>query len=126
MNLDGSEVVHFLNGPETVRDGTLVSISIQDIDETPIIELVFKRRFDPCPRVKLELGGVKEFDYRYTADNRPFGIEFVKCLMTEDGDFYISLDPYDEHEAFISEKDNDFFRSKFVRLVIGDFPRAKS
>jgi hypothetical protein len=66
----------------------------------------------------LELRDVQEFDYRYDARDSGFGIEFMKCLMTGDGEFYLSLDPYDERETVISKKDNDFFRSRFVTLTI--------
>lgn len=44
--------------------------------------------------------------------------------MTEEGDFYLSLDPYDEREAFVSDKDNEFFRSKLVKLTTGGAPAS--
>jgi hypothetical protein len=41
----------------------------------------------------------------------------VKCLWTDDGYFYLSLDPWKEDEAFVPEQDNDWFKSKSVTLT---------
>jgi hypothetical protein len=119
MELEGSDVVDYLSGYGSVRDGSLVSLSIQQISKAPIIKLVFK-----VPQIEggirvvtLELREVQEFDYGFSKENPPDIIEFVKCIMTDTGEFFLSLDPYDERESFISEKDNEFFRSKFVKLT---------
>jgi hypothetical protein len=118
MDIQGLDVVKYLNGHNTVRDGTLVSLFVRDIVTEPVVELVFEVPSKESIRtVKLELRDVQEFDYGYTKENPPNVIEFVKCLMTETGDFYLSLDPYDERESFISDKDNDYFRSTFVKLT---------
>jgi hypothetical protein len=119
MELEGVDAVKYLRGPDTVRDGALVNFSIQKINEQPFIELVFEKPVDHgLGIVKLELRDVQEFSYAYTIENPPDVIEFVKCLMTDEGEFYLSLDPYDEREDFVSEKDNDFFRSKSVLLTV--------
>lgn len=122
MVLEGQDVVKYLSGRDTVRDGALVSFVIQNIGSVedisaPVIELVFHVPQDTGVRiVKLELRDIQEFSFAYTKENPPDSIGFVKCLWTEDDCFYLSLDPYDEWEAFISEEDNDFFRAKSVKL----------
>ncbi len=118
IELEGVDVVKYLNGRDTVRDGTLVGFSVRDLNLASVIDLIFERRAGRT--VKLELRDVQEFDYTYARGNHPDQIEMLKCIMTDTGDFYMSLDPYDEREAFVSEKDNDYFRSKFVRLTMQD------
>jgi hypothetical protein len=117
MELEGLAVVKFLNGPDTVRDGSLVSLSVEGLTTEPVIELVFEvRRKSATHIVKIELGDVQEFDYGYSKDNSPVVVEMLKSLMTTEGEFYLSLDPYDEREDFVSEEDNEFFRSGRVKL----------
>jgi hypothetical protein len=118
LELEGLDVVKYLCGHNSVRDGTLVSLSVQGIGAEPIITLVFEIPRETQVRVvKLELRDVQEFDYGFTKENPPSVIALVKCLMTDTGDFYLALDPYDENEAFVSDKDNEFFRSKIVKLT---------
>ena len=59
-----------------------------------------------------------EFDFGYLKENPSDVVPFVKCLWTDTDDFYLSLDPYDERESLISDKDNDFFRSRSVKLTV--------
>ena len=122
MELEGLDVVKYLNGPDTVRDGSLVSLSVAHVATVPVIELVFE-----VPRklgarvVKIELRDIREFDYWYSEDNPPVVIAFVKCLMIDAGDFYLSLDPYDERENFVSSEDHEFFRAGRVKLTAYEF-----
>lgn len=121
MELEGLDVVKYLCGPDTVRDGTLVSFFVKGVAREPVVELIFDVPHKAGNRtVKLELRDVQEFDYGYTKENPPDVIAFVKCLMTDTGNFYLSLDPYDENDAFISDRDNDYFRSGFVKLTTRD------
>jgi hypothetical protein len=119
MELEGYKAVEYLRGPDTVRDGSLVDLSIHQLATEPVIELTFEVPHKVGTRiVKLELRAVREFEYGY--EGFPEVIEMMKCLMTDEGDFFISLDPYDEREDFISDKDNQFFRSRFVKLTTQD------
>lgn len=121
MELEGSDVVIYLSGYGTVRNGSLVSLFFRNVATSPVLELVFDVPSNDKVRVvKLELREIQEFDYSYTSQNPPGVIAFVKCFMNENGEFYLSLDPYDERDLFISEKDCEFFRSKFVRLIAYD------
>jgi hypothetical protein len=118
MEFKDKEVVKYLNGPNSVRDGSLVNLSIRNANADPIIELTFEMSREAKVRVvKLELRDIVEFDYSYLKENPPGIIQFIKCLWTDMGDFYLSLDPYSEHEAFISDRDSETFRSRFVKLI---------
>jgi hypothetical protein len=121
MELEGLDVVKYLNGPDSVRDGSLVSLSVECAATEPVIELSFEiSRKSGVHIVKIELRDVQEFDYVYTKED-PIVVEFVKSLMTDAGHFYLSLDPYDEREDFVSRKDHQFFRSGRVKLTTGEF-----
>jgi hypothetical protein len=119
MILSASDAVNYLSGYGSVRDGVLSLLSVRDVASEPVVELVFEVSHEGSTRiVKLELRDVKEFDYSFTSEDRSPVIEFVKCLITQDGDFYLSLDPYDEREAFVSSNDNEIFRSGRVKLIV--------
>jgi hypothetical protein len=118
MELEGDAAITFLAGPGTVRDGVLKSLHVRDFAENPTIELVFDLPDRGMARtVKLELSGIREFAYHYSGDSEHV-IELVKCLVTDRGEYYISLDPYDERELFVSENDNDFFKSTAIKLTV--------
>jgi hypothetical protein len=118
MEIKGKEVVRYLNGPNSVRDGSLVNLTVQNVNIEPVVELTFEIPGEAEVRVvELELRDILEFDYSYLKENPLDVIQFVKCLWTDMGDFYLSLDPYSEHEPFISDKDNEVFRSRFVKLI---------
>ena len=40
--LEGIEVVKYLNGHDSVRDGSLINLTVQHINTTPVIELTFE------------------------------------------------------------------------------------
>ena len=121
MQVVDQEAVRFLNGVNSVRDGYLVSLSVQDgeVESTRLVNLTFN-----VPRgtegnvYKLELRGVVEFGYDFSSENTLQQIEMVKCLWTDDGYFYLSLDPWKESEPFVSEQDNDRFKSKSAKLTV--------
>jgi hypothetical protein len=114
MGLEGLDAVRYLNGPNTVRDGILTDLSVHYVAGDPVVELTFEvQRKSRVTLVMLELRAVQEFDYGFTRDNPPRQIPLVKCLMTEAGDFYLALDPYDEREDFPSERDNESFAPRF-------------
>lgn len=121
MELEGSEAVKYLSGYGSVRDGTLVRFAVEALDSDPVVQLTFEvPQNKPSRVVRLELRQIQEFDYHYSQEDPPTVIEFVKCFMTDAGDFYLSLDPYDEHEAQASERDNEFFRAKIIKLAAHD------
>jgi hypothetical protein len=114
--LDSIEVANSL------RDGVLVSLSIKrpsyEADQT--IELVCeKERNGRVSVVTVTLEGIKE--YQFEGGGGSAWIEMIKCLWTPDGDFYMSLDPYDEREP-PTESDGDVIRATTVRMTIQERP----
>jgi hypothetical protein len=119
MQFADKDVVEFLQGVNSVRDGRLVSLSIREEDWRPVVELVFHVQEAAEGDVyRLELRNLRNFDYQFALDNTPQEIAFAKCLWTEEDEFYLSLDPWKESERFISEQDNDFFIAKSVKLTV--------
>ena len=119
MRLANQEAVAFLRGANSVRDGRLIGLAIQEIDWCPAIDLIFDvPRGEHGNIYKLELRSVEHFDYQFSGENTPYEIAMVKCLWTEDASFYLSLDPWKENEAFVSEQDNDCFKAKSVTLTV--------
>ena len=121
MQLEGQDVVHFLRGVNSVRDGKLVGQSVLagDAEWDPIIQLSFSVPHGAHGDLYvLTLNGAAKFDYNFTSEHSLEEIAFVKCLVTPDGHFYISLDHWKEDEDFISEQDNDCFKSNSVKLTV--------
>jgi len=116
MQLTDRDAVEFLSGENTVRDGYIVSLSVREVDWQSVINLVFHTRTGIT--YNLELSKSVTFDYNFTSENTLQQIGFVKCVWTDDGYFYLSLDPWKESEAFISEQDTDWFKSKSVKLSV--------
>jgi hypothetical protein len=121
MKLQDQDVVEFLSGENTVRDGMLVSVAVGMGDDGwhPVVTLVFN-----VPRgiegdlYRLELTGDLEFDYVFSSDYAFSQIEMMKCLWTGEGQFYLSLDPWLESERFISDQDCAFFKANSARLTV--------
>ena len=117
MQLTGADVVKYLTGHKTVRDGSLVNFNVRDVHENAVVDLEFEvPHGDDIRRVKLELREIQEFNYGYSIEHSAV-VEFLKCLTTETGDFYLSLDPYEEWDPLPSDKDNDYFSAKSVTLT---------
>jgi hypothetical protein len=123
MQLQDQDVVRFLHG-NSVRDGYLLGLSIRE-GKVEKWEHVVTLTFN-VPRgtegegnhYTLELSGIVKYDYNFNSDYTPQQIPMVKCLWTDDGLFYLSLDPWKESEAFVSDQDNDCFLSKSAKLTV--------
>lgn len=121
MQLRDLDVVKYLNGANSIRDGYLVNLSYSegDIKTASMVRLTFNvPRGADGNAYELELSGLVGFEYNFCYEYTPQQIEMVKCLRTDEGHFFLSLDPWKESEAFISKKDNDYFRSKSVKLTV--------
>jgi hypothetical protein len=115
IQLADREAVKFLQGANSVRDGHIVRLSIREVESQSVVNLVFHARNGNV--YNLELSGSVAFDYNFSSEYTPQQIAMVKCLWTDDGYFYLSLDPWKEDEAFVPEQDNDWFKSKSVTLT---------
>jgi hypothetical protein len=119
MRLENQDVVQFLSGHNTVRDGYLVGLSVREVEWQTVVALSFhvpNGSEGNC--YDLKLSGDVKFDYNFSNESTPEQIGFVKCLWTADGGFYLSLDPWMESERFISDQDCDWFKSKSAVLTV--------
>ncbi len=119
MIIKDGQAVAILNGPDTVRDNLLVDVLFEhpSYDVPPNVTMVFKGGEEIDARtVTLVFREVTEFSFLY--DGQSQVVEMFKCLQTDQGDFFVSLDPYDEREQFVSEKDGDFVRAKHIEMTI--------
>ena len=120
MQLHDQDVVDFLSGPNTVRDGTLVGLVLTQGENEwdPVLHLTFDVPLGSQGNTYvLTLRGNLSFDYDFSSESTLEQIAFVKCLWIE-GQFHLSLDPWMESERFVSEQDNDYFRSRSASLTV--------
>ncbi len=121
MQLQDREVVDFLNSGNSVRDGRLIGLALDQGEEE--WEVVVHITFE-VPRgvrgdiYRLSLSGNPIFSYDFTSDSALDQIAFVKCLWTDEGCFYLSLDPWKESERSVSDQDCECFKSDRVLLTV--------
>ena len=128
MQIQGKDVVDFLRGENSVRDGRLVGLSLGQGDRE--WDVVLRLTFDvptgkEGDRYELTLWGNLSFSYEFSSERALEEIAFVKCLWTSESKFYLSLDPWKEGERFVSEQDSDCFSSDRVTLVVGKRDRQE-
>ena len=121
MQLENQEVVGFLTGLNTGRDGNLVGLSVLPgaFEWDPVIQLTFNvpqgTRGD---HYVLTLSGAVKFENAFNSRHILDQIAFVKCLWTDDDRFYLSLEPWKESEPIVSEQDEDCFLANSAKLVV--------
>ncbi len=126
MQFEDDAVVGVLGGVETIRDGYLESVIAREIEYRLVVELGFY-----VPRstlgnyYALRLDDVQDIDYSFTLSNTASQLAFVKCIWTQEAQFYLSLDPWLESEAFASDKDADYFTARHARLVVSSRPEPE-
>lgn len=120
MHLENEAVMQYLRGYNSVRDGVLRSLILSSEEDAIVVTLKFAmNRAADYREISLELRGLQEINL-YENESYLSEIALVKCLWTEAQEFYLSLDPYDEREAFVTERDNYSFRAKSVKLLFGE------
>ncbi|MNR09171.1 hypothetical protein D3C85_1253610 [compost metagenome] len=122
VKFSDAEVADFLSGENTVRDGRLVGLTLArgDNEWDVVLNLVFEvPRGANGDKYDLTLWGDLSFAYEFSSETMLSEIAFMKCLWTDEGTFYLSLDPWKETERFPSEKDGSCFRSKSASLTVG-------
>lgn len=121
MELNDADVVEFLNRENTVRDGRLVGLRLAqgENDWDVLLILTFEvQRGLIVDHYELALRGDLAFNYEFSSETMLSQIAFMKCLWTDDGTFYLSLDPWKESDAFPCENDGYCFRSKSALLTV--------
>lgn len=121
MQLRDKAVVDYLNSANTVRDGRLAGLRLASAEEE--WDVVLHLSFDvpmglDGDTYELALWDELVFEYAFSNDIMLNQIELMKCLWTDDGFFYLSLDPYDERERYPTDQDNECFRAKSALLTV--------
>lgn len=101
----GDVAIRTLKECSALLDGSLLSLRLFEEMDAVVCELVIKPRAGSLiSNVVLRIESVKRFDFYY--DNRTgfYLIDRYKLFLCENGDVYLSLDPYIEDE---SELEND-------------------
>jgi hypothetical protein len=121
LQLYEEEAVRFLRGYGSVRDGALKSLLFYGLADDPSVELIFEvGRASSVQIVHILLTHVLSAQYCFEADDRHWQLEEFKCLKSQDGVVYISLDPYNEREDHPSDHDNHVFRAKSIALKVSE------
>jgi hypothetical protein len=119
IEMAGEDVVAYLQGGNSLRDGRLVSLVAHAVEEAPVLDLTFRTVHGSPERiVHLRLGDIREWAVYDDDGGLLDDIAFVKCLWLPAGEFYLSLDRYDERDGSPSDKDNAFFRSSSVQMTV--------
>lgn len=117
IHLEGRDVAEFMTGFNSVRDGMLSRLVIEDQGGMTIVHMTFRMRPEcEFSRVELTLSGIEELIFSQFEAWSP-DIDVVKVLWTAEDEFYLSLDPADEWDPEPSEEDGDLFRCKAVTMV---------
>ena len=121
MRLEGPAVAAFIAGDNSVRDGRLRGLAIRQganpWDDVLVLTFEVPAGTEGS-HYSLELSGELSFDYGFDSENTLSEIAMAKCLWTDDGYFFLSLDPWKESERFISEQDNNVFKCRTVLLTV--------
>ena len=121
IQLEDQDVVEFLTGLNTVRDGALVGLSVLpgELEWDPEIQLTFSvPEGTHGDHYVLTLSGAVKFEYTFSSRHILDQIAFMKCLWTEDDRFYLSLEPWKESEPVVSDQDEAFFLANSVKLAV--------
>jgi len=68
-------------------------------------------------KLRLEFHDIKEFAFYYDDTSAFYYLERYKLFPTADGDYYLSMDPYDE-EKDLSEEDQGVIRAKQISGIL--------
>jgi hypothetical protein len=94
VKLRDSDVVNYLNGANTVRDGRLISLTLgQGENEWDVVlNLTFDvPRGSDGNRYELALWGVLNFSYEFSSETMLDQIAFVRCLWTMRRSTFLSI-----------------------------------
>jgi hypothetical protein len=121
VQLRDKAAVDYLNSANTVRDGRLVGLRLASAEDE--WDVVLHLSFDvpmglDGDSYELVLRDELVFEYSFSNEIMLDQIEHMKCLWTDDGAFYLSLDPYDEREQYPTDQDNECFRAKSALLTV--------
>lgn len=119
------EVVSLLEGVNTLRDSSLIAISIVGVFGRPDISMEFDaREGSDFSKVKLKFTEVVSFEFSCGEGEAFLDVWDLKFIKLRDGSFYITLDPDPSTlgaagvtDLDASDTDGFFVRAKHVEAV---------
>jgi hypothetical protein len=112
MLLENEAVANDLQGANSLRDGTLVSLRDERLDQytAPAIGMAFEKKVGSGVRAyRMTLSNVQWFELGFE-ESEPCEIAFVTVRWDEAAGFDLSSDPWEEDAP--SGRDNAGFRSR--------------
>jgi len=110
---DGA-VIELLKGKNTLLDSVLVSFCVHEQAGEPVVSFLFKMRgSSDFIRIKITFFDVVEYSFYYSCKSIFYNVETLRFLVTQDNNFYLSLDP-DESQIDPSDADQDFIKARSV------------
>jgi len=111
---EGSELIKILSGYSSILDSGVEKITIQLEEELLTVNIYFDMMYtEKFKKVLIKLIDIIEYGFYHNNRHAFYCVETYKFFQTEDGRFYISLDPEDE-QMVESENDQDFVISKKI------------
>ncbi len=112
MQISGETVLNFLTGKNSIIDGKLLSICVQDAEEAVSVVLeIAPRPGASFKYLKLIFEQVSEFEFSHRSEYVFGNIEALKLSINADRQFYLSVDP-DLSSEGPSDQDRDYVISK--------------
>jgi hypothetical protein len=113
----GSALIKELKGNNALLDAKMIGMNFST-DPSDAVQLDFEpRQGSYKEKLRLEFREIKEFAFYYDDTSTFYYLERYKLFPTADGDYYLSMDPYDEEEM-LSEEDQGIIRAKEISGIL--------
>ncbi|TGO02661.1 hypothetical protein PN36_21300 [Candidatus Thiomargarita nelsonii] len=115
----GSTLIKELKGNNALLDAKMTGMNFST---EPSGRFAVQLDFEPRQgsykeKLRLEFREIKEFAFYYDETTAFYYLERYKLFPTADGDYYLSMDPYDEEER-LSEEDQGIIRAKEISGIL--------
>jgi hypothetical protein len=110
----GMNLIEDLYHNNALLDARIHRINMFEDSSDVVVQLEMTPREGSFPtKLLLELRKVKEYYFCYEQPTIFYDVERYKLFQTEEGDFYLSIDPFDEDKS-ISKEDNGVIRAEAI------------
>jgi len=115
----GSALIKELKGNNALLDAKMIGMNFStDPSDHFAVQLDFEpRQGSYKEKLRLEFRDIKEFAFYYDDTTAFYYLECYKLFPTADGDYYLSMEPYDEEEK-LSEEDQGIIRAKEISGIL--------
>lgn len=117
----GSSLIHELDQNNALLDGRVLSINLYADNSSVTLQLDIQPRAGSLSgMLRLVFENIKEFYFNYEDKVTFFNIKRYKLFQIKEGDYYLSIDPFDEAHT-VSENDNGVIRAgKISGILLND------